>query len=91
MLQRVLVHEAIQVLFEGTRHFARSPGPWATAQALWPLLRKALHPFSECGIGHVEGRGDGVDILACDDLSDGLRTAKDPGLLGLFQDGFSGR
>ena len=84
MLEGVLIDEAIEVLFECAGHFGRSPGTRAIQQALRPLLRKALHPFSACGIGHVEGRGDGVDMVAGHDLTDGLRTAKDPSLLGLL-------
>jgi hypothetical protein len=87
MLQGVLIDEAIEVLFQLAGHFGRSTGSRAIQQALWPLMRKALHPFSECGIGQVEGRGDGVDMLACHNLTDGLRTAKDPRFLGLLQDG----
>ena len=87
MLQGVLLDQALEVLFQLTRHFGRSPGARAIAQALGPLLRKALHPFSEGGIGQVEGRGDGVDMVACHDLTDGLRPAKDARLLRLLQDG----
>jgi hypothetical protein len=32
----------------------------------------------------AEGR-DGMDMVARDDLSDGVRAAKDPGLLGLLE------
>ena len=45
------------------RVFGRSPGARSIPQALGPLLRKALHPFSERGSGQVEGGGDGVDTL----------------------------
>jgi hypothetical protein len=87
VLQGVLIDEAIEVLFQRARDFGRATGARAIPQALGPLLRKALHPFSESGIGQVEGRGDGVDLLTCHDLTDGLRPAKDPRLLGLLQDG----
>jgi len=91
VLEGVLIDQAIEVLFQLARDFGRSTGARAIQQALGPLMRKALHPFSEGGIGHVEGRGDGVDMLACHDLTDGLRPAKDPSLLGLLKDGLSGR
>ena len=78
MLQGVLVDEAIEVLCQLARDFGWSLGARAIQQALGSLLRKALHPFSEGGIGHVEGRGDGVDMVAGHDLTDGLRTAKAP-------------
>ena len=87
MLQGVLSDQAIEVLFQRARHFGRSTRARAIQQALGPLLRKALHPFSEGGIGHMEGRGDGVDLVACYDLTDGLRPAKDARLLRLLQDG----
>jgi hypothetical protein len=47
MLERVLIAKATEVLVEGTRHFARSTGPWAVEQALGSLLGKALYPFAE--------------------------------------------
>jgi hypothetical protein len=87
VLQGVLINEAIEVLFQLARDLGRSTGARSIQQALGPLLRKALHPFSEGGIGHVEGRGDGVDMVACHDLTDGLRPAKDASLLGLLQYG----
>ena len=89
--QRVWIDEAIEVLCQRARDCGRSPGARAIQQARRPLVRKALPPLSECGMGQVEGRGDGVDLVACHDLTDGLRPAKDPSLLGLLQDGLSGR
>jgi hypothetical protein len=91
MRQGVWSDEAMEVRFQRAGHCGRSTGSRAIQQALWPLMRTALHPFSACGMGHVEGRGDGVDMVACHNLTDGLRTAKDPRLLGLLQDGLSGR
>jgi hypothetical protein len=91
VLERVLIDEAIEMLFQLAGDFGWSTGARSIQQALGPLLRKALHPFSEGGIGHVEGRGDGVDMVAGHDLTDGLRPAKDASLLGLLQDGLSGR
>jgi hypothetical protein len=91
MLKRVLIDEAVEVVCERTRHFGRSPGARAVLQALGALRGKALHPFTQGGIGKAEGRGDGVDMAASDDLTDGLRTAKAPGLLGLLEDSLSSR
>jgi hypothetical protein len=91
MLEGVLIDQAIEVLFQRARDFGWATGARAIQQALGPLLRKALHPFSAGGIGHVEGRGDGVDMVACHDLTDGLRPTKDASLLGLLQYGLSGR
>jgi hypothetical protein len=91
MLEGVVIDQAIEVLFQRARDCGRSTGARSIQQALGPLLRKALHPFSACGMGHVEGRGDGVDMVACHDLTDGLRPAKDASLLGLLQYSLSGR
>jgi hypothetical protein len=88
MLEGVLIDETIQVLFEFTGHFARSTRARAIQQTLCPLIGKALHPFSESGIGKVEGLGDRVDVLARDDLTKGLSPAKDTGLFGLLEHGF---
>jgi hypothetical protein len=85
MLQRVLLDETIEVLFEGAGDFARSTGTGAIPQALGSLIDKALHPFTEGRIGKVEQRGDGLDVVASGDLPDGLRAAKDTRLLGLLE------
>jgi hypothetical protein len=82
-----LIDKAVKMLFEGAGHFAWPPGTRAIQQTLGPLLRKALHPFSESGISQVEGRGDGVNRVACHDFTDSLRTAEDPRFLGLLQYG----
>jgi hypothetical protein len=87
MLKWVLIDEAVEVLFEGAGAFARPTGTGAIPQALRPLLGKALHPFAEGRIGKVEQRGDGMDVVASDDLTDGLRTAKDARFLGLLEHG----
>ena len=87
MLQGVLIDEAIEVLFQLARDFGRSTGARAIPQALGPLLCKALHLFAEGRIGQMERRGDGVDLVACHDFPDRLRTAKDPRCLGLLEQG----
>ena len=87
MLKRVLIDEAVEGLCEGACDFARPPGSGAIQQALGPLLGKALHPLTEGRMGKVEQCGDRMDVVARDDLTDGLCTAKDPGLLGLLEHG----
>jgi len=87
VLEGVLIDQAIEVLFECTRHFGWAARARAIHQALRSLLGKALHPCAEGSIRKVQGRGDGADVVACNDLPDGLRAAKDAGLLGLFEHG----
>ena len=87
MLQRGLLNEAIEVHFECTGDFGRSTGARSIQQALGPLLRKALHPFAQGRIRHVEGGGDGGDMVTRDHRMDGLGTAKDTRLLGLLAHG----
>ena len=90
MLQRVLIDETMEVLFQLAGDFGRSPGARAIPQALRPLLRKALHPFAEGGIGQMERLGDGLDMVAGHDLPDRLCPAKDPRCLGLLEQGIEG-
>ena len=87
MLEGVLIDQAIEVLFQLTRDFGRSPGARAIQQALRPLMGKALHPFAQGGIGQKEGGGDGGDVLTRDHRMDSLCTAKDTRLLGLLEHG----
>ena len=85
MGQRVLIDEAVELLFEFAGHFARTTGARAIQQTLRPFIGKTLYPLSQGGIGKVEGLGDDVHVVARNHRTDGLRTAKDPGLLKLFQ------
>jgi hypothetical protein len=89
--QRVLINEAVEMLFECAGHFARTTGARAIPQALGSLSGKALDPLSQGRIGKVEGLGSGFNVMALDHGTDGLRPAKDPGLLGLFEHGLEGR
>jgi len=91
VLKGIVIDKAVERLCEGAGHFAWPPGTRAIQQTLGPLLRKALHPFSESRIGQVEGLGDGVNMVACHDLTASLCPAEDPRLLGLLQYGLSGR
>jgi hypothetical protein len=84
VLPGVLSDEAIEVLFEGTRHFARAPRPRMIHETCHALVRQALHPFSSGGVGKVASRRDSVDVVASDHRTDGWRTPKDAGLLGLL-------
>jgi len=85
MLERVLVDEAMQVLFQGIRHFRRAPRTGAIHQALYPLVGKAMDPFTQRGIGKVERVRDGLEALSGDDVTHGLGTPEHAGLLGVFQ------
>jgi hypothetical protein len=87
MGKRIVIDEAVEMLFECTGHFARTTGAWAISHSLRSLMGKALDPLSQGRIGNVEGLGDGRDVLARDHLTDGLGPATDPGLLGLFEYG----
>ena len=91
MLEGVLVHEAIEVLFQLARDFRWATGACSIQQALGPLLRQALHPFPQGSIRQVEGRGNGRDMVTRDHRTDSLGTAKDTRLLGLLEHRVSGR
>jgi hypothetical protein len=87
MLERIFIDETIEVFFQLTGHFRGSPRAGAISQALGALLGKALHPFAEGRIGKVEHRGDSMNVVARDDLTDGLCAAKDARLLRLLEHG----
>jgi hypothetical protein len=91
MLEGGWIDQAMEGLCQRARDGGRWPGARSIQQALEPLRRKALPPFSEGGMGPGEGRGDGADMVACHDRTAGRRPAKDASLLGLLQDGLSGR
>ena len=87
MLQRVLIDEAIEVLFQRARDFWWSPRARAIDQALDSLAGKTIDPLAESGIGKGEGVRDGLQALAFDDGAHGLGTAEDAGLFGLLDEG----
>jgi hypothetical protein len=91
MVERVLIHQTVELLFQCAGHLARTTGARAIQQALGPLMGKALHPLSQGRIGEVEGCRDGIDVVPRSHRTDGLRPAKDPGLLRLFEHGLEGR
>jgi hypothetical protein len=51
MVERVLVHKPVEMLFQCAGHFARPTGARAIQQALCPLSGKALDPLSQGRIG----------------------------------------
>ena len=91
MLEGVLIDQAIEVLCQRARDCGLSTGARSIQQALGPLMRKALHPFTQGSIRQVEGRGDGRDMVTRDHRTDRLGTAKDTRLLGLLEHRVSGR
>ena len=85
MVQRVLIDEAIEVLFQCAGHFGRSTGAGTIEQALGALISKAIDPLAEGGIGKRERIGDGLQAGPFDDFTDRLSATEDPRLFRLFQ------
>ena len=90
MLQGVLVDEAIEVLLQRAGHFGRATGAGAVDKARGAFMSKAIDPLAQCGIGKVQGVGDGLEAVAFDDVAHGLSTAEHTGLLGLLEEGIQG-
>jgi hypothetical protein len=86
VLQRVLIDEAIEVLFQRARHFGRSPGPRAIYQPLGAVVGKAMHPFPQGRIRKLERVGDVLEAPAFDNVAYSLGTAEDARFFGLFQE-----
>jgi hypothetical protein len=84
-----LIDEPIEVLFQLAGELGRSTGARAIDQPPRALVRKAMAPLAQGGIGKVQRIGDGLEALAFDDLAHGLGTAKDTSLCGLFQESVS--
>jgi hypothetical protein len=87
MLKRILIDEALEMPFKFAGHFGWATGTRAIQQALGTLLGKALYPFAEGRIRKVKQRGNGINVVARDDLADGLCAAKDPSFLRLLEHG----
>ena len=87
MLERILIDEAVEMLFECAGDFARSPGTRPIHQACHAVVGKALHPLAESRVGKVEGRRDSAAVVASDHRTDSLCTAKDTGLFSLLKYG----
>jgi hypothetical protein len=87
VLEGVLVHETVEVLFQRARDFRGSPRARAIDQALDPLASKTMDPLAESGIGKGEGVRDGLQTLPSHDITYGLGTAEDTGFFGLLDEG----
>jgi len=87
MLQWVLIDEALEMPFKCASHFGWATSTGAIQQALGTLLGQALAPLAEGRMRKVEQRGNGIDVVARDDLADGWRAAQDPRFLRLFEHG----
>jgi hypothetical protein len=82
-----LVDEPIKVVCQRTGHFGWATGAGAIHQALDTLVREAMDPLAQGGIGQVQRVGHRLEALAFDDLAPGLGTTEDPGFLGLLEIG----
>jgi hypothetical protein len=85
MVQRVLIDEAIEMLFQCAGHCGRSTGAGTIEQALGALVGKAIDPLAEGGIGKRERIGGGLQAGPFDDFTDRLSTTEDPSFFRLFQ------
>jgi hypothetical protein len=90
MLEGVLIDEMIEVSFQLTGDFGRSPGARAIHQAPHTLVGKAVDPFPQGGIGKVQRVGDCLETLPGDDGTDRLGTAEGSGFFRLFYEGIEG-
>jgi len=84
MGQGVLFEKMVDTGFDFMGDGARSTWAEAIQETLGAFLRKALDPFSEGGIGKVEGFPSGFDAVTGPNLPDSLGRAKDAGFLGLL-------
>jgi hypothetical protein len=87
MLERVVVDKTIKVLRQCAGDFRGSTGAGAIHQALDTLVRKAMDPLAQGGIGKVQRVGNRLEALAFDNLAHGLGPTKDPGFLRLLEIG----
>ena len=90
MFEGVLIDETVKRGCQLTGHFERSSATGALQEAAGAFASKALHPFSQGGVGEMEEVRDGFAGLASDNLTDGLSAAKDAGFLGVLQKGSQG-
>src|SRR5262249_21709993 len=91
VLQGVLLAETLEGLFQLAGDLGGAPRARTIHPALGTMLGKALHPCADGGMSHMERLGDGVEMVAHHDLTDGLGTANDPRRFGLLQHGIEGR
>jgi hypothetical protein len=90
MLERILVDQAIEMLFQLAGDFGRSTRARTVHQTPGALVGKAMHPFPQGRIGKLECVGDVLDVLAFHDLTYRLCTTEDTRFFGLFQERVQG-
>jgi hypothetical protein len=87
MLEGVLIHEALEGLFEGTGHLRRATRARAIHQPVHPLVGKAIDPLAESRRRKGEGVRDGLETLPLHNVAHGVGTAEDAGFFGLLDEG----
>src|SRR5262245_43715675 len=90
MLEGVLIDESVELGFDRAGHFGWSAATGAVQEAAGAFASKALDPFSQGGVGEVDGVRDGFDGLSGDHFADGLSPAKDAGFLRMLHKGIQG-
>jgi hypothetical protein len=86
VLERVVVDEAIKVVRHLAGHFGGATRARAIRKALDPMVGKAMHPFTQRGIGKVQRVRDRLEALPFHDFAHGLGTPEHAGFLGLFHE-----
>jgi len=69
MLKRVWLDQTIEMFFSLTGEFGGTTGAWTIHQARRALVRKAMDPRAQGGIGKLERVGDGLQALPFHDVA----------------------
>ena len=78
------IDQVIELGFDLAGHVGGSAATGAVQEAAGAFLSKALDPFSQGGVGELEGIRDGFDGVPGGDLTDGLSPAKHTDFLGVL-------
>ena len=87
MIQRVLIDETIELLFQCAGHFGRVDRNVGDPPAPGCLGWQSDAPISAGQNTKLERVGDVLNALSFDDIAHSLGTAEDARVFGLFQEG----
>ena len=87
MREGVLIDQVVEMGFKFTGHFGWPAAAGSVHEVLCAFVGKALHLFTQSGVGEMKGLADSFDALPGCHFTYGLSAAKNARFFGLLHEG----